>query len=65
MEDAGQLRQKAERWRLLAFSLNNRDDRRRIEGFAAEMERQADALSGGDQDTARHGRTLTAGSPRT
>jgi hypothetical protein len=46
MEDAGKLRQKAERWRMLALSLNDRDDQAIIEAFAAELERQADALSG-------------------
>jgi len=46
MEDAGELRRKAQRWRVLARSLNDRDDERRIASIAAEVERRADALSG-------------------
>jgi hypothetical protein len=46
MEDAGKLRQKAERWRVLALSLNDPDTQCRIEALAAELERRADALTG-------------------
>jgi hypothetical protein len=45
MEDAGKLRQKAERWRVLALWFNDRD-RLSIEALAAELEREAAALSG-------------------
>jgi len=57
MEDAGELRRKAERWRTLALSLNDRDWRN-IEALAAELEQQADTLSGGDQDRERDGSRL-------
>jgi hypothetical protein len=49
MEDAGELRQKAQRWRVLARSLNDRDDWQRIVAIATQMERLADALSARDR----------------
>jgi hypothetical protein len=45
MEDAGELRQKAERWRRLALWFNGRD-RLSIEALAAKLEQEAEALSG-------------------
>ena len=42
---------------MLALSLNDRD-LRNIEALAAELERQADTLSGGDQDRERDGSRL-------
>jgi hypothetical protein len=55
VEDAGELRQKALRWRVLARALNDRDDEQRIAAIAAEVERRADALSGMDRsDRSRH-----------
>ena len=48
MEDARELRKKADRWRTLAHSLSGQDDRHNIEMLVAELERQADALSAGD-----------------
>jgi hypothetical protein len=53
MEDARELRKKADRWRTLAHSLSSQDDRHSIEMLVAELERQADALSAGDDDGAR------------
>jgi hypothetical protein len=47
MEDAGELRKKAERWRRLALWFNARD-RLSIEALAAKLEQEADALSGGE-----------------
>jgi len=47
MEDAGELRQKAERWRRLALWFNARD-RLSIEALAAKLEQEADALSDGE-----------------
>jgi hypothetical protein len=49
VEDARVLRRKAQRWRVLARSLNDRDDEQMIVAIAAEMERRADALSGRDR----------------
>jgi len=52
MEDAGELREKAERWRRLALWFNDRD-RLSIEALAEELEREADTLSDEDDDEAR------------
>jgi hypothetical protein len=48
MEDARELRKKADRWRMLAHSLSCQDDRHSIEMLVAELERQANALSAGE-----------------
>jgi hypothetical protein len=52
-EDAAELRQKAQRWRMFALGLTDLEVRRRIEALAADMERRAATLIGGDQDRAR------------
>jgi hypothetical protein len=57
-EDAAELRQKAERWRVLALGLNDPDDWQRIVALAAELEGRADALAG-----AAGKRVETAGGP--
>jgi hypothetical protein len=53
MEDARESRKKTDRWRTLAHLLSSQDDRHSIEMLVAELERQADALSVGDDDGAR------------
>jgi len=57
-EDSAELRQKAERWRVLALGLNDPEDWQRIVALAAELEGRADALA-----RAAGKRLETAGGP--